>query len=621
MFQQTNESAAVDRPLSPQAQAEVDYEKVRLLFRNAGIAQAVVALNATVLIFLFGALHAPHWLQAWWLAAVAIAGGRYLLAQHFLRREPDHQDAARWRRYAILATLLAGLWWSLGGAAMMLADPGYIRLFVALVLAGMVSGAVPLLSSVPRAFWAYAVPVMLTIVAVAVFDGHGIGDQLLAVVSFLYLAALVQSTGYFHSRLDRSLCLAVQMRGMAEELAAALRGTEAANQAKSQFLAAMSHEIRTPMNGILGAAQLLMSRDLAEAERDDYLRVIVNSGHTLMTLLNDILDLSKIEAGRIELENLVFAPTQLMNEVALLFAEEAQGKGVALRTRWEGPAEACYAADPVRLRQMLSNLVGNAVKFTAQGEVELVGRVAAAEGDAVELAFSVRDSGIGIPADKLAMLFRPFTQVDVSTTRKFGGTGLGLSIVRNLAQLMGGDVRVESEPGQGSCFTVTISAQAVSVRQERRKASRPPVAVSATVLAAPAERLVLVVDDNQTNRRVAEAMLKKLGYRVETAQDGAEALARVTAGPVCDLVLMDCQMPVMDGFEATRRIRQWEGETGRQPLPIVALTAGAFAEDRVRCQEAGMDAFMAKPVNMGELDAMLRKLFGAPAPDSSSVPV
>jgi PAS domain S-box-containing protein len=382
---------------------------------------------------------------------------------------------------------------------------------------------------------------------------------------------------------------------------------EAANVAKSRFLATMSHEIRTPMNGILGMAQLLLLPGIDETERRDYARIVFNSGQTLLTLLNDILDFSKIEAGKVELESLPLDPAQLIAEIATLFAEQAAAKGLRLEAAWVGAAGERYQGDPVRVRQMLTNLVSNAIKFTAQGFVRIEGReVGAPDEPAALLEFAVADSGIGIPAAKQAQLFKPFTQADASTTREFGGTGLGLSIVRNLAVLMGGDTGLESAAGQGARVWFRIRAERVAAGDERRHDGRP-VAAEADVAPLPVAHYVLVVEDNTTNRIVIESMLKRLGIRFESVGNGHEACERVAAGVLPDLVLMDCQMPVMDGFEATRRIRAWERQGDRPHLPVIALTAGAFAEDREQCRASGMDDFLTKPLNIEDLRAVLNK--------------
>jgi signal transduction histidine kinase/ActR/RegA family two-component response regulator len=385
------------------------------------------------------------------------------------------------------------------------------------------------------------------------------------------------------------------------ELIRAKIAAEAASLAKSRFLATMSHEIRTPMNGILGMAQLLMTPDLPAAERDDYVQVILNSGQTLLTLLNDILDLSKIEADKIELEDILFSPHDVVHECQALFAKAAADKGLHIDYPGNSSDDARFRGDPSRVRQMLSNLISNAIKFTERGEITIAVREIERDGDRTLLEFAVSDTGIGIPTDKHSLLFTPFTQVDSSTTRQFGGSGLGLSIVRYLAERMGGSAGFDSTPGRGSRFWFRIRAHLVTT-------DSPRAAGAADLAPDPAKnrgRRILVVEDNVTNRTVIAAMLKKLGVAFVTAGNGQEALDLILTGPPPDLVLMDCQMPVMDGWEATRRIRAWEQENAKSRLPIVALTAGAFEEDRDRCLAAGMDDFLTKPLVLHHLAAAL----------------
>ncbi|WP_374486374.1 PAS domain S-box protein [Zoogloea sp.] len=398
------------------------------------------------------------------------------------------------------------------------------------------------------------------------------------------------------------------------ELVRARQAAEMASLAKSQFLATMSHEIRTPMNGILGMAQILLSPGVAEAQRQEYANIIIKAGQTLLTLLNDMLDLSKIEAGKLLIEPAALAPGPYLQELKALFEETAWRKGLVIEARWHGSDESRFLIDPHRLRQMLSNLIGNAIKFTAQGEIHIDAHEVERDDKHSMLEFSVSDTGIGIPPDKLGLLFQPFSQADSSTTREYGGTGLGLSIVRSLAELMDGSVGVDSVLEHGSHFWFRI-------RVERLEGDNP----SAGVELKPATTCVLsgnvlVVDDNGIERKVIAALLGKLGLTVSLASDGREAVDAVTQGTPPDLVLMDCQMPDVSGYTATERIRAWESANNRSPLPIIALTASAYDEDLQHSIQAGMNDFLTKPVPLDTLQTVLAKWLRGSTADSPAAP-
>jgi PAS domain S-box-containing protein len=387
------------------------------------------------------------------------------------------------------------------------------------------------------------------------------------------------------------------------ELAIARDAAQAANRAKTQFLANMSHEIRTPLNAVVGLSEILLRGELSETQRD-YLQTVVDSAEALMDIINEVLDFSKIEAGKLSLENVLFELPELIHNTLRPLEIRAEGKGLAL-TCWVDPGLSRERiGDPVRLSQVITNLVNNAIKFTARGEVAV--RV---EPDGVRgrdrLRFSVRDSGIGIDPESLDRMFEPFEQADSSTTRRHGGTGLGLSICRQLVELMGGEISATSTRAAGSTFVFSVplaasaDCEAALVSGKERTRALPAISDAAS----PPQR-ILLVEDSIPNQKVARALLQ--GHALSVASNGREALLAL-ADREFDLVLMDVQMPEMDGFEATAAIRAAEAPTGRR-VPIIAMTAHALPGDREKCLAAGMDDYVVKPIRRDDLFRALARV-------------
>lgn len=544
--------------------------------RNVASRLAIAAICAPLLALNLGYAAGGIWATAFALVEI---WGR-------LASAPAAKGALdRRQRLNYLASLVAsGLVWCLMAALYWQGGTEAFRLAAFAVLAGLLLHAQCFCFRAPVALALLATPSALLLVILPVgFGGfHGLPQATLAAMLAMLLAYVVASA--------RANLLA------AEALEAAERRAVASNDAKSSFLAMMSHELRTPLNGVLGMARALERTDL-DGRQHGYVQTILRSGDGLLAILNDVLDISKIEAGRMELEVAAFDLTALADQTVELWSETARTKGLIVRCEAHPDLPAQVLGDETRVRQILLNLTSNALKFTEVGDVTVRLRSApSADGDGgVEIL--VVDTGIGMTPEQLGSLFRPYAQAEASTARRYGGTGLGLAICRKLASMMGGEISVDSTPGQGSTFRVWLPLPPAEA----------PVVSEAEPEGLPALR-VLVADDNPINQAVARAVLEAAGAVVDTAPDGAQALERLRV-EAFDLVLMDVHMPVMDGIEAVGRLR--DGQAGRADMPVLALTADAMPGEAARLKALGFDGLQHKPVQPAALIAAIAEILDA----------
>jgi PAS domain S-box-containing protein len=383
-----------------------------------------------------------------------------------------------------------------------------------------------------------------------------------------------------------------------------LQASQLATLEKNRFVATISHEIRTPLNGILGMAQALLNEDIRLADTKNYAQVILQSGETLLTLLNDILDIATLEKNKLKLQHIEFSVADTLNPIRELFEHNPEGRNIFTEFIEQKVFDRRYLGDSVRIRQMLSNLIHNAIKFSVNGDIQIGCQAIESDNYSDLLEFFVIDKGEGIAADKLKIIFDPFTQIKSTNSNPVSGTGLGLTIVKDLAQLMGGDAGCESTLNVGSRFYFRVRLQVVNQLNT--------IATVKDELIQPEPRprfsgRVLVVDDNEINRLVIHTLLLRKGLDLVSAVNGQQAVDFIKSGEHTDLILMDCQMPVLDGYEATKQIRQWESENNRSPIPIVALTAAAFDHDRHHCTSSGMTDYLSKPISITELREVLTR--------------
>ncbi|MGQ2989922.1 MAG: ATP-binding protein [Brevundimonas sp.] len=566
---------------------------------NAGdAAQALAAMLQTqylrymiIASWAVGLLGVVGWRSAlvWFLVTLAAGAVR-----SWFEKSMSGKVGARWGLlFPAVATVTTAAWAAAPLMAWFNGNAFGGALAVALLISGYVLVFAQLRGS-PRQALVISSPygAVAAVIAASLW-GSPLFWSLLAVLPFTAAGLFVMVTMNM-LREERIRAFQADQARLIEELETARDKANAASEAKSSFLGVVSHELRTPMNGVLGAAQLLGSTGLDQTQRE-YLSIIRNSGDSLLSLLNDILDMTKIEAGRMRFETVDIALDDLHQRVSSPFVALAEAKGVDLRCRFSGETPAVVRGDPLRVGQILQNLLSNAVKFTDSGAIDYEVNSIRLSDRRVRFNFIVADSGPGISEEDIGRLFQPFTQLDASSTRRFGGTGLGLTIARRMAHIMHGDIKVASTPGKGSTFTFTVEAEVVEW-------TASGAAVESVELTSEARSMdVLIVEDHPVNRMILEAWLNSAGHRTVAAENGQIAV-ELCADQRFDMIVMDVNMPVMDGLTATRLIRD---AGANADTPIAVLSASARAEDCRAGLAAGADAYLTKPINFADLAELM----------------
>jgi len=573
----------------------------------------------------------PHVVLSVWLGCMLLLF-LYRLAVHYLKLYSEQSklsiDRYIVRRWYLVSVFLTGAGWGVTSTLMFPYNELH-QIVLAFILVGVSASGVSY-SSVAWVYYGYVGCVLLPLMLRLFYVGGEVYYALSAMTGF-FLGVMVMAVYRMYRSSIAELELSYKNEDLIEDLTRASSNLESLNedlkdeiqhgkkieaelkeardnaekmsQAKGEFLANMSHEIRTPMNGVIGTLQLLEDTQLNE-EQKEFVETAHKSADALLAILNDILDLSKIEAGKLSFENIAFDLSQIIRDIVILHSLKAEQQGIALLQQIDEELPARIIGDPTRLRQVIVNLVSNAMKFTKQGEVKIIVDVLDKDDDEAQLKVTVSDTGIGIPLQAQNTLFNAFTQADGSTTRKYGGTGLGLAIVSQLVEMMEGSLGLDSVEGEGASFWFTASFAYDDEAQQLDSDQQQDVE------SGRLEAKILLAEDNPINQMVAQKMLEKLGLKADVTNNGAEAV-KVLSETAYDLVLMDCQMPEMDGFDATREIRkQGIKALNDKPLPVIAMTANVMSGDRERCLEVGMDDYIGKPVQLDKLEKVLRKWLG-----------
>ena len=583
---------------SPDVAALAFAARVEQLYRLNPRTLATAVVFSVATFFLYLGATPLRVLLGWLVVNNLVSVARYALVRAYRRASPTPDEAPLWHRRFVVGTFVAGVIWGMLGSVLLPPGDTEYHAIATAALVGTTGVGLYTLAASRVAYLSLTVPTLLQGAVVIPLGGEWVSLMLGGGLGIFILIAIVNSS-MVEGVQDEMLRLRFENSRIAAEREAALVAAQAAAEARMRFLANMSHEIRTPLNGILGMGRLLATGHLDAAQRRRVDTVIASGDH-LLALVNGVLDFSKISAGKLEIERRPFALREAVGGAVSLLAARADERDIGLRIRVADSVPRWVEGDAARLSQVLINLVGNAVKFTENGHVAVnVRGVPGRDGAPTSrLLFEVIDTGVGIaPADR-ERIFEAFQQGDDRTTRRHGGTGLGLAISKEIVQLMGGEIGCESTPGQGSRFWFRVELPAVEAPPER--AGKPANGVTAHLL---------LVEDNPINREIAKEALEFSGFVVACAEDGEQAVA-LSAEMAFDAILMDCQLPVLDGYGATQRIREREAAAGAKRVPIIALTANVMAEDRERCLAAGMDDYLPKPFDFDDLVACVGRWVG-----------
>ncbi|MBC7956983.1 MAG: response regulator [Cytophagales bacterium] len=587
------------RDVSHDIRVRVRVAQMRMIFEQTAVAVfAATAFAFALALHLRGVVSGP--VLTWWIVfKVAVVVPRIVHGRLFLRRQTDSLTWLHWGRAMLF---LDGLVWGAAGIWLMPSNDTATMTVVVATLAGVSAIAAFVLHADWPCCVAYTAPMQLPGAALMLSRGDNFG--LYGAFSILvFYALLLLATRRSERHIVEMLTLRFTNEELTTRLSSALELARTENRAKNEFVANMSHELRTPLHGILGMSSMLLGNAPHTSPREG-LTVIRRCGEHLLGLINNILEYSRFGAQGIDLHPQQIDLAQLIADTIEMCTPSAAEKKLSLTCALDLPLPCMVTMDPFRMRQILLNLVGNAVKFTEAGTVRV--RVTETNGGSGAL-IRVEDTGVGIAPNTLDRIFEPFVQVDSSNTRRFGGTGLGLSITRAICEAMGGHVSYHSTLGVGSTFEVALPLQRPRIPAAPTSASAPAPTQALEHQGGLLRGTVLLAEDNEVNAVVAEASLARLGLEVERVESGVGVVERVcqTDTPRPDLVLLDCQMPEMDGFEAARRIREHEAAHGLPRLVLVALTANVFPEDREQCRAAGMDDFLAKPFSSEQLREVL----------------